>query len=1165
MQKSGTVHIQGRFDTDTLFCVWLTDDVKYERIDLYESIEDVDIVNTSKCLSSYYRDTKEYYFKDEALIRIFNKTIRKCKNIPAQAAQTFDMSGGNIILNSVKDDKNGNVYSVTIVNGNIAEEIFQTVDCVIKIESVNMAMNYEKPPINFVNYTMYGGDEFVVDDMYSYSGLDYYTLDQLKVMYPGKLDHIETYDYVVVDSLETAFERLQQFIDSKEEYVAVDIESTGLGVQMFGPDCITGVVLSFNEVQSTYYPFRQEGFKYNLPIWFMSEIAAAVNNKPPNVKVCTYNGKMEIESFWKERPYWLKYSEYAMTKWKYELYETRMVSVSEEYTPTEKEITLASHSRFAKEFMDTGTINTSISIRSDVDGFHISVKLDQRRGRGIHTLKTNATNITGLFWLELDLIFKGDIKFNVLPPDLVRYYACPDTCNTIRVCKVLEKKVPPCEVQVLNIEHELTYSKANNEFFGMRTDVEKRDALLEEKEYECDILEKRFKEIHKTSKNIRSNAVKVDIFYNRLKAPVLIRTKNGGPSASNAALKAILEDGTIPESKLPDKSKWPPDIMDKAREHVLIEGRKLISNRYPSLILLQSYNKARKELGAFKRIKKRSYRDRVYFYIMSDGADSDRQTSDAHQYSDAMKSIILSDSPDHYLISCDYSQVELRVLAYVYGEQELIDMQFNPNIDIHRAIIQRITGKEMWDISAEERKERKSTNFGVVYGMTEYGLVKRDCGPKYTKEQLLERRQAIMDFYNGLPKVKYGTEESKRLVMRDGYIQTKFGFRRFFPKVKDPAVTEGELSKIFKAANNTRIQGFAATLMKIAECNYASYIHEKGWDEVVDCDGVMLPKVRVMLSIHDEVLISTHKSVPIEEIIEMCKACQEISIKGSAPYFASPAFVDNWYLGKDPAYEIPIEFRDEIIEKYHKGISVLHMDTYLEDLNNFRNRRLINYLEGLYEKYKTAENMAKNCKDPDLTHVMISVYLPKNMKDKKDNHRECILKSIESYLEQRDEILAGAEYKVVGRIISDVQDNDTEEKATYMDDSVNINEYISYTDDGELIVEYDDDVVQDELEEDDESSIIDIRPEFVKKLEAEYAFYAMSQCFVDLTEYYSSSIGEKLHQALYKIAKENPGAYDVFYLINKSMVNAGYTIGYVPGVINDKFRDILVPVETDVG
>ena len=151
----------------------------------------------------------------------------------------------------------------------------------------------------------------------------------------------------------------------------------------------------------------------------------------------------------------------------------------------------------------------------------------------------------------------------------------------------------------------------------------------------------------------------------------------------------------------------------------------MISNRYPSLILLQSYNKARKELGAFKRIKKRSYRDRVYFYIMSDGADSDRQTSDAHQYSDAMKSIILSDSPDHYLISCDYSQVELRVLAYVYGEQELIDMQFNPNIDIHRAIIQRITGKEMWDISAEERKERKSTNFGVVYGMTEYGLVKR--------------------------------------------------------------------------------------------------------------------------------------------------------------------------------------------------------------------------------------------------------------------------------------------------------------------------------------------------------------------------------------------------------------------------------------------------------
>lgn len=1165
MQKSGIVNILGRFDSDEpLYFVWLTDDVKYERVDIYQSLDDIDLVNTSKCLSGYFRDTKEYYIKDDATVRLFHKTVRKCKNIPAKAEQKFAMEDGNMILTSVKDDKNGNMYSLTLVNGSISEEKYVTPECMIEISSVNMAMNYEKPPINFAQYVAYGAESFIVDDMYSYSDLDYYTLDQLKATYPGKLDHIETYDYVVVDSLATAFKRLLEFKESDTDLVSIDIESTGLDVQMFGPDCITGVVLSFNEEQSTYYPFRQEGFKYNLPIWFLSEIADVVNHLPKWRKVCTYNGKMEIESFWKERPCWLKYSDYAITKWTYHLYESRMVTNKEEYKPTEEEIGFVNHSRFAKEFSDTGTVNTRIAIRSDIDGFHISVKLDQRRGRGIHTLKTNATKVSGLFWLELDLIFKGDIKFNVLPPEIVRYYACPDTCNTIRVCRALQRKVPPCEYQVLNIEHELTYVKACNEFHGMRTDVEKLDELLKDQEYLCDMLERRFREIHKTSKNIRSNNVKVNIFYNVLKAPVLVRTKNGGPSASNVALKAILEDGTIPADKLPPKEKWPPDIMDRQRKKVIISGKDLISNKYPSLLILQAYNKARKELGALKRIKKKSFRDRVYFYIMSDGADSDRQTSDAHQYSDTMKSIIQSDSPDHYLISCDYKQVELRVLAFVYGEHDLIELQRNPNVDIHRAILQRITGKEMWDISAEERKKGKSTNFGVVYGMTEYGLVKRDCGPKYTKEQLLARKQSIVDFYNGLPGVKAGTEESKEMVMRDGYIQTMFGFRRYFPKVKDPAVTEAELSKIFKAANNTRIQGFAATMMKIAECNYNSYIREKGWDELVDCDGVMLPKVRLMLSIHDEVLISTHKSIPVEEVIEMCKVCQELEIKGSAPYFASPAFVDNWYLGKDDAYEIPIEFRDEIIDKYHKGIKVLHMDTYLQDLNNFRNRRLIGYIEDLYAKYKTPEEMAKHSKDPDLTHVMISAYLPKGMKDKADNHRQCILESIKSYMEQRDSIINNSGYKVVGRVISAAQENEEDEKKSYMEDDVALNEYISYTDDGELIVEYDDDILPDETEEDDEKSIIDIKPAFAKRMEAEYAFYAMSKCMIDLTEYYNVPIGEELHQALFKIAKDNPGAYDVTYIIGKLLLPAGYTIGYVPNVINEEFRNILSKLDKNV-
>ena len=132
--------------------------------------------------------------------------------------------------------------------------------------------------------------------------------------------------------------------------------------------------------------------------------------------------------------------------------------------------------------------------------------------------------------------------------------------------------------------------------------------------------------------------------------------------------------------------------------------------------------------------------------------------------------------------------------------------------------------------------------------------------------------------------------------------------------------------------NNTPVQGFGADFMKLVEVNLNEYIKMKGWDEIVECDDMMLPKVRLMLSIHDEVLVSTHKSIPIEEIIIMFKECMEIKIKGAPPFFSAPAMITNWYDGKNDAYEIDLRFRDEIIKAWEKNkTSLLHPETYLED------------------------------------------------------------------------------------------------------------------------------------------------------------------------------------------------------------------------------------------
>jgi len=77
---------------------------------------------------------------------------------------------------------------------------------------------------------------------------------------------------------------------------------------MYGQDIITGVVLSYSEVESTYYPFRQEKCEYNLPLSFLAEILKTVNEQPEDVLIVAHNGKFEIQGIWKEASYYLKYS-----------------------------------------------------------------------------------------------------------------------------------------------------------------------------------------------------------------------------------------------------------------------------------------------------------------------------------------------------------------------------------------------------------------------------------------------------------------------------------------------------------------------------------------------------------------------------------------------------------------------------------------------------------------------------------------------------------------------------------------------------------------------------------------------------------------------------------------------------------------------------------------
>lgn len=1127
MLKIGHINFKSVEDDQVAGVIIATNGSDFERVDIIDDLKAYNALDTTNCLASYYRKNKEMYYGDDSFIIKFMKGRNIASLLNAEQKVDVSFEDSKVYTHMKKESSDlGIYYEIILENGFLYSEKYITPDIEIILDAINPHSGDDSLPLNSPEYNQFSEMDGYI--RYGTEVGEYHSLDYLKRKYAGQLDHIEDYDYVIVHSMEEADERLEQFAQAEAPIKAIDIETTGLGVRIFGEDVITGVVISYEVNNSTYFPFRQDKFSYNLPLIYLKKICDVFNAQKGKCRRAAYNAKMELNGFRKEQPPYVKYSPTFVKYSKKELDEEVTLDSYKESIDSYKDDSFPSQERINKALSYEGIPGLHIEI--DIDGYILSTLVNPKQQKGLHTLKNNTKKATGLFWLDLDVIFIGPIKFNVLPEEIVKYYACPDAPNTIKVINWLWPQLPEQERGIFAIENNIVRVKAIMEFYGMRVEKEKLISLKENEEYKVKMLETMFKKCHNINDNINSPDVKRRIFYDVLRADVEVTTTTGKPSTSNIALNRIIEQGTLPESYVPEKMS--PDIVD-LNKNVIISGKKLSYNKYPSLLILQAHNKAKKELINLTRILKKTEKDRVNFYINQTGTAAGRQTSDAHQYSDAMKSIILADSADHYLVSCDFKQVELRILAYLAKQEDLIELCKDYNIDIHRAIGSIISGKEIWEISDEERKDFKTVNFGVVYKMSEFGLAKRRKGPAYTKADLLKALQDIINFYAGLNKVNELQIKTEENILRYCQAKTMFGRIRPFPELRDPNLDPAKKQSLIRSANNMPVQGFGADLMKMTEGNYQEYIEERGWDELIDCDGVMLPKVRLMLSIHDEVLISFHKSIPMEEIVKMCKICQEIEVPGAPPFFAAPAIIDNWYLGKKDAYEIPIGLRDKIIEAWDKDrTSIVHMETYLEDLNNYRKAELADYMGGLVKKYKTVDAVADHVRDPNFTHVLISAFI-KDEEHKDLNHLERIHVSAERFME-------GIEIETVIQ----ERESDTEEFIASFEDLQN---YIQIDDKGELIIEHTEDM-EDEDEEDSEISLMslgDFIPEDLSYLDRAYFVYTSDCVMIDVTDFLHIPAGELIHQEICKLSKKK-GAYKVIYVNGSKIVETDMRIDYNP-------------------
>lgn len=228
--------------------------------------------------------------------------------------------------------------------------------------------------------------------------------------------------------------------------------------------------------------------------------------------------------------------------------------------------------------------------------------------------------------------------------------------------------------------------------------------------------------------------------------------------------------------------------------------------------------------------------------------------------------------PGCKFFSADYSQIELRIMAHLSRDENMMEA-FREGFDIHRATASKIWKEAMDDVTDSQRKQAKQANFGIIYGITTYGLAQR-MGIENG-----EARQLIDDYFTTFPKVKEYMEKAKEIARERGYAETLFGRRRYLPDINSKNGTVRGFAE--RNAINAPIQGSEADIIKLAMIRIWKRFKKEGI------------RSRMILQVHDELNFSVYpdEAEKVEKIVlEEMQGAYPLHV----PLIAEAGWGDNW-------------------------------------------------------------------------------------------------------------------------------------------------------------------------------------------------------------------------------------------------------------------------------
>jgi DNA polymerase-1 len=227
---------------------------------------------------------------------------------------------------------------------------------------------------------------------------------------------------------------------------------------------------------------------------------------------------------------------------------------------------------------------------------------------------------------------------------------------------------------------------------------------------------------------------------------------------------------------------------------------------------------------------------------------------------------------NHVLLSADYSQIELRVIAHVSGDEGMMDA-FRQGIDIHTATASRVWGVPLDAVDKDMRRKAKTVNFGIIYGISAFGLSQRVGIPRK------EAKEIIDNYFEKFPGIKNYMDNTIAFAQQHGYVETILGRRRYIRDINSRNATVRGFAE--RNAINAPIQGSAADMIKLAMINIHTWLKENH------------PTTRMILQVHDELLFEVPKN-EVEIVAPHIKHIMQTAMSLKVPVEVEYGTGDNW-------------------------------------------------------------------------------------------------------------------------------------------------------------------------------------------------------------------------------------------------------------------------------